>query len=166
MTYSEFTRLPLYTTFIHDVWNDSISNFLTYLKNRFGHRELLYSSQYTVNFLNRIILDFYYDLKKAQQSAQIVSTTSITKDNLGYQSQNTGAVTNSATGTDTTSYMGYNVDSDYNRNRMTNEVTSNTTHTNKNLNLVNELQNYIGVNMDAYYDAIANEISKLFRRIY
>ena len=166
MTYNEFTQTQEFIQFVQNQWQDELNVFLTYLHARFSFRHLLYSPAYCVNFINRTILDFYYDLKKAEQSAEMVRTTTITKDNLGYQSQNMGEVTNSATGTDTTSYMGYNVDSDYNRNRMTNEVTSNTTHTNKNLNLVNELQNYIGVNMDAYYDSIANEISKLFRRIY
>lgn len=166
MTYNEFTQTQEFIQAVQNQWQNELGRFLTYLHTRFSFRQLLYSPVYCANFINRTILDFYYDLKKAEQSAEMVRTNNITKENLGYQSQNVGEVTNSATGTDTTSYTGFNVDSDYNRNRMTNEVTSNTTHTNKNLNLVNELQNYIGVNMDAFYDTIATEISKLFRRIY
>lgn len=160
MLYNEFLSGSNGSTWQNDLQN--FPNFAKHLKSRFGRLELLYDEDTTLELLENVLIDYSVQLKQAEMIANV----SFSQSDLGTTTTSNNTSVQNAQGTNTLSYTGYNVDSDYNKNTTNNTANS---VSGSNLTTIDKLKETMEINnreSARLYDSVDKELYYIFRTLY
>lgn len=160
MLYNEFLTGVNGSTWTNDLVN--FPNFAKHLKSRFGRLELLYDEDTTLELLENVLIDYGVQLRQAE----MLATVSFSQSDLGTSTASNSTTIQNNQGTNTLSYTGYNVDSDYNKNSSTN--TGNAV-SGSNLTTIDKLKETMEINnreSARLYDSVDKELYYIFRTLY
>lgn len=152
MLFSEFLNDPVFAD-VKNTMNTKYPSFLKHIQLTFFNRTLLYSTQYTTNYISNLLEVFNYELKKAEDMINIVNSNTISADNLGVKQ------TSNTTKQNTESYTGYNVEGDYQKDNTSSDMTF------KTLDLPTAINKFGRMELDALYIGIDIEMGSLFQTI-
>lgn len=152
MLFSDFLNDPTFAD-VKTTMTNKYPSFLKHIQLTFFNRTLLYSTQYTTNYINNLLEVFNYELKKAEDMINLVNNNTITQDNLGVKQTSTSTKQN------TESYTGYNVEGDYQKDNTSSNMTFST------LDLPSAINKFGRLELDALYINIDIEMGSLFQTI-
>lgn len=160
MLYNEFLTGVNGSTWLTDLTN--FPNFANHLKRRFGNMELLYNEETTLELLENVLIDYGVQLRQAEMLANV----SFSQSDLGTTTTNNSTTIQNAQNTNTLSYTGYNVDSDYNK---TSSSSTGNAVSGSNLVTIDKLKETMEINnreSARLYDSVDKELFYIFRSLY
>lgn len=136
MTYLEWLKKDPKNSLILQTRFKKLSS---YLANKYANYELKYPEQVFKYQYIALITEYENVLSSIETALEIRETTPITIDNLGKVSKVTRKDNSSTKGIDSTNYIGYNVEGEYERENKTNEFERDYTNQEIEYNLFEQL---------------------------